>query len=133
MNSASYVFTSTADAGYWPNYGISFCVGLVTSTYPFVGYDAASHLSEEVKEPQVVIRRAMIGTILTNGLLGFGMIIALLFAMGDIDTILKSPASAAGYPFIAIYYQATGSLNGTNAMTTVSLVIVIMANFGLQC
>ena len=131
-NSASFVFTSTADAGNWPNYGIAFCVGLVTSTFPFVGYDAASHMSEEVREPQVVIPRAMIGTILTNGLLGFGMIVALLFAMGDINTILESPASAAGYPFIAIYYQATGSLNGTNAMTAVSLVIVIMANFGLQ-
>jgi choline transport protein len=31
-----------------------------------------------------------------------------------------------------IYYNATQSLPGANAMTAVSLVIVIMANFGLQ-
>ena len=87
---AKFVFTSTADTDSWPNYGIAFCVGLVGNTFPFVGYDAASHvsipfcpyylralrpdyieqMSEEVKEPTVVIPRAMIGTILTNGLLG---------------------------------------------------------------
>lgn len=82
QNTADFVFTSTVDADVWSNYGIAFCIGLTTSTFPFVGYDAASHMSEEVKEPKVVIPRAMIGTILTNGLLGFGMIIALLFSMG---------------------------------------------------
>lgn len=74
----------------------------------------------------------MIGTILINGLLGFGMIIALLFCMGDATELLASPVSVAGYPFIQIYYNATGSLAGTNAMVCVSLVIVIMAHFGLM-
>ena len=82
QNTANFVWTSTVDADAWSNYGIAFCIGVTTSTFPFVGYDAASHMSEEVKEPKVVIPRAMIGTILTNGLLGFGMIIALLFSMG---------------------------------------------------
>ncbi|GAB7326944.1 hypothetical protein MBLNU13_g10903t1 [Cladosporium sp. NU13] len=129
---AKFVFTSTADTDSWPNYGIAFCVGLVGNTFPFVGYDAASHMSEEVKEPTVVIPRAMIGTILTNGLLGFGMIIALLFSLGDLDEVLAAPVSQLGYPVIQIYYQATGSLHGANAMTAVSLVIVIMAHFGLM-
>jgi choline transport protein len=131
-NTAEFVFTAKVDADVWPNYGIAFCIGLTTSTFPFVGYDAASHMSEEVKDPKLTIPRAMIGTILTNGLLGFGMIIALLFTMGDPTTLLESPVSLAGYPFIQIYYNAVQSLPGTNAMTAVSLVIVIMANFGLQ-
>ena len=42
---AKLVFTSTADTDSWPNYGIAFCVGLVGNTFPFVGYDAASHVS----------------------------------------------------------------------------------------
>ena len=54
-------------------------------------------MSEEVKEPSIVIPRAMIGTILVNGVLGFGMIIALLFCMGDINEVLQSPVSLAGY------------------------------------
>jgi amino acid transporter len=89
-------------------------------------------MSEEVKEPSIVIPRAMIGTILVNGVLGFGMIIALLFCMGDINEVLTSPVSLAGYPFIQIYFNATQSYSGTNAMTSVSLVIVIMAHFGLM-
>jgi hypothetical protein len=75
-------------------------------------------MSEEVKEPTVVIPRAMIGTILTNGLLGklnmlleycyivltiqtgFGMIIALLFSLGNLDEVLAAPVSQLGYPVI---------------------------------
>ncbi|KAK3632986.1 hypothetical protein LTR56_016034 [Elasticomyces elasticus] len=132
QNTASFVWTSTADADAWPNYGIAFCIGVTTSTFPFVGYDAASHLAEEVHNPKVVIPRAMIGTILISGLLGFGMIIALLFSMGDPAALLESPVSLAGYSFIQIYYNAVQSLPATNAMTAVSLVVVIMANFGLQ-
>ncbi|KAK4889263.1 hypothetical protein LTR27_011940 [Elasticomyces elasticus] len=132
QNTANFVWTSTADADVWPNYGIAFCIGVTTSTFPFVGYDAASHMAEEVHNPKAVIPRAMIGTILINGLLGFGMIIALLFSMGDPTPLLESPVSLAGYPFIQIYYNAVQSLPATNAMTAVSLVIVIMANFGLQ-
>lgn len=43
-NSARFVFTSSADADAWANPGLAFCVGLITSTFPFVGYDAASHV-----------------------------------------------------------------------------------------
>lgn len=132
QTSPSFVFTSTADAGAWPNYGLAFCVGVVVNTFPFVGYDAAAHMSEEIKEPTFVIPRAMIGTILTNGLLGFGMIIALLFSLGDLEGVLAAPVSQMGYPVIQIYYQATNSVTGANAMTAVSLVIVIMAHFGLM-
>ena len=89
-------------------------------------------MSEECENPTVVIPRAMIGTILVNGLMGFGMIIALLFVMGDVAKLFASPVSAAGYPFMQIYYNATQSLPGTNAMIAVSLVIVIMAHFGLM-
>ena len=78
-------------------------------------------MSEECKDPTVVIPRAMIGTILVNGLLGFGMIIALLFCMGDVNKLFDSPVSAAGYPFIQIYYNAIGSLAGTNAMVCQSM------------
>jgi choline transport protein len=60
------------------------------------------------------------------------MIIALLFSLGDLDEVLAAPVSQLGYPVIQIYYQATGSLHGANAMTVVSLVIVIMAHFGLM-
>lgn len=60
------------------------------------------------------------------------MIIALLFSLRDLGEVLAAPVSQLGYPIIQIYYQGTGSLHGANATTTVSLVIVIMAHFGLM-
>lgn len=89
-------------------------------------------MSEEIKDAARVVPRAMIATILINGALGFAMILALLFCMGDIDAVMQAPASLAGYPFITIYYNAVQSLRGTNAMTSVSLLIVIFANWGLM-
>lgn len=79
-------------------------------------------MSEEIREAAKVVPRAMIATILINGALGFAMIIALLFSMGDMDSVLEAPVSLAGYPFIQIYYNAVESLNGTNAMVSVTLV-----------
>ena len=60
------------------------------------------------------------------------MIIALLFSLRDLDEVLAAPVSQLGYPIVQIYYQATGSLHGAKAMTAVSLVIVIIAHFGLM-
>lgn len=84
-------------------------------------------MSEEIKDAAHVVPRAMLYTVLTNELLGFGMIPALLFSIGDINAVFPSPLSLAGYPFIAIYYNAVESYNGANAMTSVILVIVIFA------
>ena len=54
------------------------------------------------------------------------------FVVSDPAELFKSPVSALGYPFIQIYYNAVQSLPGTNAMVSVSLVIIIMAHFGLM-
>lgn len=59
------------------------------------------------------------------------MILPLLFSLGDLEDVLAAPVSQLGYPVIQIYYQVTGSLHAANAMTAVSLVIVIMAYLGL--
>lgn len=59
------------------------------------------------------------------------MIIALLFSLGNLDEVLAAPVSQLGYPVIQIYYQAAG-VRGATALTCVSLVIVIMAHFGLM-
>lgn len=79
-------------------------------------------MSEEIHDAARVVPRAMIATILINGHLGFAMILALLFAMGDIATVLESPVSLAGYPFIQIYYNAVQSLPATNAMVSATLI-----------
>jgi choline transport protein len=70
----------------------------------------------------------MIATAILNGILGLVMTITYCFCITDIDTILASPT---GYPFIAVFYQATGSKGGTTAMTLVIIVLLIAAGVSI--
>lgn len=57
-----------------------------------------------------------------NALLGFVMLITICFTLGDVNSILESET---GYPFIQVFYNITQSLPGTNAMTSVIIVLLI--------
>ena len=70
----------------------------------------------------------MMATMAVNGFLGFGMLVAILFSLGDIDAALNTPT---GYPFIEIFHQATISYVGATAMTSVVATEVIFASVGI--
>jgi choline transport protein len=55
----------------------------------------------------------MIMTVVINSIFAFAFIICLLFTLGNLET---ATASAAGYPIIEVYYEATKSKAGTNIM-----------------
>lgn len=104
--------------------GTAFFVGLITTVFAFVGADGAIHMCEEIKNASTVVPHALLASIGVNGLLGFSMLIAILFCIGDINNALASPT---GYPFIEIFLQATNSKGGATAMTAVVLSMMIMA------
>lgn len=85
-------------------------------------------MAEEVQNAPVVIPRAILFSVCINGALGFGMVIATLFCMRDIDEALNTPT---GYPFIEIFRQASGSRAGAVGMTSVLLVISVFGVVGL--
>ena len=62
-----------------------------------------------------------------NGVLGFDMLVAVLFSAGDIQTALNSPTK---YPYFEISVQAVGSNQG--ATNTVSQAICQIST-GRQC
>lgn len=111
--SASDVFTLFENNGGWSTTALSTFVGLTTSMFAFTGVDAAAHMAEEVENASRVIPMSMIATVLLNGSLGFGMLIAILFQAGNISNALATPT---GFPFIEIYASATGSISGASAM-----------------
>jgi choline transport protein len=45
-SSASFVFKTFSNTGGWKSDGVSWCIGLLTSTYAFSGVDGASHMGE---------------------------------------------------------------------------------------
>lgn len=85
-------------------------------------------MAEEVANARRVIPRAIMLSIAINGSLGFGMLIAVLFCMGDLDDALNSPT---GYPYIEIYYQATNSLSGSLTMISINLILAVCSTIGM--
>lgn len=71
----------------------------------------------------------MLSTVVLNGVMGFAMLIALLFCLGDLDDALTSPT---GFPFIEIFRQATHSNAGTTVMTALIMLLLIAAAIGIM-
>ncbi|KXH56751.1 hypothetical protein CSAL01_03195 [Colletotrichum salicis] len=96
-HSASFVFATFGNNSGWLNDGIAWCIGLLSCCYVLMGYDGATHLSEEMDNADIGVPRAMVGCVVINGALGFKFLITLLFCMGDFELALSSPT---GFPII---------------------------------
>lgn len=139
------VFREFLNGGGFPTQGLSWFVGISGCVFSFAGGDSVVHVSdplymlqgvtaesfqmaEEISNAAVIIPRAIMLSVLINGILGFAMLIAVLFCMGNIEDILNS---STGYPFIEIFYQATGSTAGAVLMCTIILIIAIFGVIGI--
>ncbi|KAJ5464493.1 uncharacterized protein N7458_000179 [Penicillium daleae] len=122
------VFLSFQNDGEFATQGLSWFVGMTSLGFAFAGGDAAVHMAEEIVNAARVIPQALLLSVGINGCLGFGMLIAMLFCASDLKSALESPT---GYPFMAIFFQATNSLPGTLAMISIVLVIYCCAIMGL--
>ena len=121
------VFTTFINDGGWSTNGLSFMVGLLGNVFAFFGADAAIHMSEEIQGAATVVPQSIMFSILLNGSLGFGMAIALLFCLGDIDAALNTDTN---YPFLEIFYQGVGSRTGASVMASLIVVLAICATVG---
>jgi choline transport protein len=84
-------------------------------------------MSEEIHNAAVIVPQAMIFSIALNGILGFGMLLAALFCVGDVETVLTAP-----YAFMAIFQQAVRSNGGATAMAAIITVLTICALISLN-
>ena len=105
-----------ANEGGYPSLGLACLVGLLTPATAFLGADAAVHMAEELKDASKVLPKAMIATSVVNGLLGFVMLITFCYVLGDPLEAIMTPYI---FPFIQVFYNATGSKGGTTAMTLI--------------
>lgn len=121
------VFTVFQNGGNWPSQGLSFFIGIVGSVFAMFGCDSAVHMAEEVRNADWVVPWSMLVTTLLNGALGFGIVAAMLYVTIDIDAVLESPTGVLGFPFMQIFYDATGSKGGTSAMIAIIIVMVLAA------
>jgi choline transport protein len=84
-------------------------------------------LSEEIRNAAVVIPRSLMIGLTINGCLGFGLLVATLFSIGDIDQALAENPS---YPFMAIFKNAVGSTAGAAVMAAIVIVMSFSATTG---
>lgn len=68
-------------------------------------------------------------SVLINGSLGFGMLLAMLFCLGP--NFAQSMDSPTGYPFMAIFLDATHSVVGTAVMASIITTMGITTSVGM--
>ncbi|TWU77414.1 hypothetical protein ED733_006447 [Metarhizium rileyi] len=117
------VFVDVVNRSGWDNDGVSWLVGLISAVYPFLGYDAACHLAEELPQPSRNVPLAMMASVLVNGIMGLAYVIVLLYSAGSTD-LANAPL---GFPFMQIYLDATKSRLGTTIMSIMIIFIAIAA------
>ncbi|RKL27153.1 hypothetical protein BFJ72_g13386 [Fusarium proliferatum] len=123
-NTAHFVFVETQNETGWSSSGVAWFVGMISSVYPFLGYDAACHLAEELPHASRNVPIAIMGSIGINGILGLAFTLVLLFSTGPLERLLESPT---GFPFMQLYLDATKSHSAT---TILSIFIIMMALAG---
>jgi len=126
--SAASVFQTSLNEGGWPTQGLSYCVGFLGNVATFVGADASVHMSEEIENAAINVPRAITVSMVFNGLLGFAMMITVLFCIGDIQSVLDSKT---GFPFIQIFYNSTRSIGGAVAMGAIVLALTWACAIGI--
>lgn len=119
------VWNNFQDGGGWGSIGLACLVGMLTNVGAFVGSDAAAHMSEELRNASKVLPRAMLTTVISNGCLGFVMLVTLLYTIGDLESVL---GTATGYPIIQVFYNATLSNGGATGLTCILVVLNIANN-----
>lgn len=124
-HSAHYVFVEVSNSSGWSSDGVAWLVGLLSSVYPFLGYDAAAHLAEELPRPSRNVPLAMVGSVVANGVIGFIYCLVLLFSLGDLTTLLETPT---GFPFMQLFLNTTNSAAGATILTLIICLIATAAN-----
>lgn len=122
---AHFVFVEVTNNSGWSNDGVSWLVGLLSTVYPFLGYDAACHMAEEMPRPECNVPIAMLGSVLVNGILGFGYATMLLFSLGDLEDLLTSPT---GFPFMQLFLNVTKNKAGSIVLILPVTLIAVSAN-----
>ncbi len=93
-------------------------IGLLAPMAVLVGYDCSVHMSEETRDASATLPKAIMASVLLNVTLVFIMCVTICFTLGDPE---KALSGVTGYPFIQMFYDQTGSLPATNALTAIPI------------
>lgn len=87
-DSQSWVFAGTNNTTGWDSMVIAWLIGLLQSSYAFIGFDIVYHVSEELPNAKKDGPRAANWTIAFSGISAWFILVCLLFCISDVDSIL---------------------------------------------
>ncbi len=119
---ASFVFGETINNSGFPDSASFFVfgIGLLMAQYTITGYDASAHMSEETREASRAAAWGMVSSVAVSVVFGFVLLVALTFAVPDVQGTLDAGANA-------VVYIWTESMN--EAWAEFLLVIAVVAQF----
>ncbi|KAH7345016.1 amino acid/polyamine transporter I [Rhizoctonia solani] len=120
---AKFVFATFVNETGWENNVIAFIVGLINPNWSFACLDVATHMAEEVHQPERMIPLSILATVGIGFLSSLGYSIAVFFSMADLEGIT---ASVTGVPILELYHQATRSVAGAIILQT----LIILTGLG---
>ncbi|KAK4546375.1 hypothetical protein LTR36_002052 [Oleoguttula mirabilis] len=106
----------------WSSTGLAFLVGMTSAVNALIGPDSAVHMSEEIRDASRVLPRAMLWTLVVNGLAGLIMSITFAYCLGPLDASLDPPYFFA---FIGTFYTATQSKAGATVMSCIITILTL--------
>ncbi|KAI0505243.1 putative GABA permease [Xylaria bambusicola] len=124
------IFTTFVNTGEWSSQGLSFFIGLPAAVFSLIGADSAVHMSEEIRNASTVVPKAIMVSIVLNGVLGFAMMVAYLFCLGDLDAVLESQLTL-GYPFLYVFKIGVGSTPGAAVMGLLIVILGVCSTVGV--
>ncbi|KAH8434521.1 putative choline transport protein Ctr [Aspergillus melleus] len=117
--SASYVFGHFVNSTGWDSDGMAFIVGLINPNWIFACLDSATHLAEEVPQPEKNIPIAIMATVGIGFVTSWTYCVSMFFGLNDLGKLLNS---ATGVPILELYYQALDNVAGAIVLETLLLV-----------
>ncbi|KAL1955800.1 hypothetical protein VTO42DRAFT_8039 [Malbranchea cinnamomea] len=115
---AKFVFATFINSTGWSADGLAYLVGLINCNWVFACLDAATHMAEEVAQPERSIPIAIMSTVAIGFTTAWFYVISMYFSLQDFGKLLNTPT---GVPILELYYQALG--NKAGAIVLESLVL----------
>lgn len=81
----------------------SFIIALIVSQYSLYGYDGVAHLAEETKQSDRTGPMAIMASISTISLLGWGLIVSATFSIQNSE--FMNATNAPGAPYLQILWD----------------------------
>ncbi|GES64997.1 choline transport protein [Aspergillus terreus] len=110
-------------SGGWPD-GISFLTGLSTPQFMLSGLDATLHLAEECLEPERIVPKAVVVTVIVGFFTAFPFAIGIIYSWADVSASLDTPT---GYPIYYIWEKATQSPAAATVFMAATFVVSCVA------